>query len=110
MDDLSRFTHLLQFRWQVGTRPHPAHFTLDHVQDLWKFIETGFAQEAPHTGDPRIILQLVVGLVFLPEGYIRFQKLFQLFLSAFNHGAEFIDVEDPASPAQALLSIYDRSW
>jgi hypothetical protein len=52
-------TVTVEFRRDDRSRPNKAHVAAEYIEQLWEFIETGFAQNLPETANPRVIAQFL---------------------------------------------------
>src|SRR5215468_11780524 len=76
-------------------RANEAHFATQDVDNLWQFVQTGRAENAPHARDALIIL-------------LRLSQS-EFFIGVRNHGAEFENHELLSKPTPPLLAVKDRA-
>ena len=88
------FTELADEHGTLGTRPHHAHVTLQHAQNLRQFVDTGLAQELAYLRDTRIVLSRPLGTELLGIG---------------PHGTELVHRERLAVKSNAFLGIEHRA-
>src|SRR6218665_213809 len=92
-----------------GTGPHQAHLAPDHVEQLRQLVEAGDAQEAADRGNARVPGQLARRLPFPARHGVAGQIVRERGFGVWNHGAELVAAERPASETDALMGEYDRS-
>ena len=85
-------------------RADEAHRPGQHVPELRQLVDRGSPQEAPDSGDARVVLHLERGAASLVEVH----QLVELLLRVADHRAELQHRERPPVEADALLAEEDR--
>ena len=96
----------VRFQFALGKRARPdqAHIRFQQIQHLRQLIHGCLPQKPAGLCDPRVIGELLVRLPFRTVCFI-LQELFQHPVRIRNHCAEFVDPDDFAVLADALLRI-----
>ena len=82
-----------------------AHLAFQNVEELWKFVDAGLAQESADQSNARVFLDLKNWTVCL----IPMLDILQALLCIDHHGAELEDMEHPLVQSQAFLHEEDRA-
>src|SRR5262249_7083897 len=100
----------LEFQNGARSWPDQTHFSLQHIEDLWQFVEACCPQKLPANDETRISGRIEFDHRAVANNQMLQVSFVHVSLCVHFHGAEFHEHETASLKSDARLPVKDWAW